>query len=268
MTRLRVLAGLAAVAIAGLLIPALPAASATPLKAYIPCDEETGAIATWVSGNLLLPGTPTAVKVEFQRVSGVRITATASTALAPSPVFTSTTTSTSTGDVTAIGYTGSFTPANALYYREKLVATFKNASTGAVLTTREAACDVDHRTTVNLDCDPVAGTVTATVTGINGAAGSSSGNGRASTVAYRPVRTSQATANDPAFSGQVLGPWDFSHRITRAADGTWADTGFVDRITSHPYFYGVALTVGVFDSYGVQVGAGAGRCTLFDGANP
>jgi hypothetical protein len=266
MSRLRVLAALAVLVVAGLLVPASPAAAAAQLSAFITCDGETGAITTWASGNLLVPGTPKPVTVEFQRSSGTRVTATTSNVLAPTVPTTVTVQSTSTGDVSAIGYTGSFDPVTSLYYREKVLVTFKNAATGAVYTTRDASCDYDQRTTVNVDCDPVAGTVTATVTGINGQAGSSSGNGRPTSVSYHPVRTIQNSATDPRFRGEVLGPWEFSHRVTRAADGTWADTAFVDTVTSNPYYYAVGLTVGVFDAYGTQIGGGSGRCTLFDGS--
>src|SRR5690349_4664198 len=134
MSRLRTLAGLVVVAVTGLLItPTAAMAAITPLKAFITCDAETGAITTTASGNLVTAGTaPTRVTVEFQRRSGTLVTATSSTILAPlAQPFTTTVTTNAAGDIAATGYTGTFNPASALYYQEKLLVTFKNATSGA-----------------------------------------------------------------------------------------------------------------------------------------
>jgi hypothetical protein len=269
MSRMRVLTGLLVFATAGLLLPATGASAAAPLTAAIVCNGATGAITTSVSGALLAPGPPTRVKVQFQRKSGVRVTATTFEPLMAlvKPV-TVTALTTSSGEIAANGYTGTFTPATAVFYRETVVATFTNAITGAFYTTREATCDYDQRTTVALTCDPAAGTVTAVVTGRNGQAGTATnGGGRPVTVSYRLSQTSQATATGPRFTSHALGDvWDFGHAVTQAADGTWADQGYLHTITSHPYFYSEQLTVGVFDAAGAVVGAGDVTCTLFDGA--
>lgn len=269
MSRLRTLAGVVVLAAAGLLVPATAAVAATPLTATITCDGATGAITTSTSGNLLLPGTgPRPVTVEFQRLRGLRVTATTSTPLTPmGQPFTVTTPATDSGDVAATGYTGTFDPATSLYYREAIRVTFKNAVTGAYYTERDATCHYDRRTTVTLTCDPAAGTVTAAVTGVNGQAGAAGGSGRASSVGYHIVRISQPKKDEPGFRGESLGgAWDVQHSLTRAADGTWADTGYVHTITSHPYRFAEELTVGVLDSSGNVVGHGTSRCTLFDGS--
>ena len=270
MSRMRTLAGLVVLATTGLLItPAAAQAATPPLRANITCDSQTGAVKTWASGTLFTPGTPPApVTVEFQRRGGTVITATTSAPLVSAPVpLVVKTTSTSSGEVNATGYKTTFNPVTSLYYREKLVVTFKNAA-GATLTTREATCDHDRRTTVTLTCDPAQGTVTVAVAGVNGQAGSANGAGRPARVGYRFARTVQHDANDPRFRSELLGPgWDFEHRITQAADGTWSDPAFVDAtITSDPYYYAEELTVSVLDTYGAVVGWGTAQCTLFDGS--
>jgi hypothetical protein len=251
-----------------LLGPATAASAATPLRASIICDAVTGTITTAASGNLLLPGSPKPVTVEFQRRSNaVNISLTGTTYTSPlaKPV-TVTVQSTSAGDVSATGYTGSFTPATSLYYRETVAVTFKNAA-GRVYTTAEATCERDLRTTVTLTCDPTAGTVTAAALGRNGQAGSVDGSGRPTSVGYRFSPIQQSGPLDPRFQGHVLGnAWDIKHRITQAADGTWTDTGYVRAITTNPYYYAEELTVGVFNSFGVLIGGGFAKCTLFDGS--
>ena len=268
MSRLRALACLTVLATTGLLVPAGAAVAATPLKANITCDPETGAITTWASGNLLLPGTPTPVTVEFQRSSGVRVSATTSTALPPlAQPFTVTATTTSSGDITATGYTGTFNPTTSIYYREVLVVTFKNATSGAVYTSRQATCDYDQRSTITLTCDQVASTVTSAAAGINGLTGAANGAGRPTSVGYHFVQIIQSTKDSPRFRGESLGGvWDVRHSVTKAADGTWADTGYVHTITSNPYYYAEELTVGVLDAYGTIVGSGTARCVLRDGS--
>ena len=268
MSRLRVLAGLVVLAAGALLAPASAAVAATSLTANISCDAETGAITTGVSGTLLAPGEPTPVLVEFQRKSGVRVTATTALTISPlGPPFRVTTTTTSSGDIAATGYTGSFSPSSSLYYRQTVLATFKNPDTGSTYTTREATCDYDQRTTVTLTCDPAASTVTATVTGIKGQAGSAGGAGRPTRIGYRSVQIIQSTADSPVFRGETLGSgWDLQHRLTQSADGTWADTGFVHPITSNPYYYAEEVTVGVLDANGTIVGSGSATCTLFHAA--
>ncbi|MEU8607035.1 hypothetical protein AB0C29_03415 [Actinoplanes sp. NPDC048791] len=270
MSRLRTLAGLVVLATTGLLItPAAAQAAQPPLRANITCDSQTGAVKTWASGTLFTPGTPPApVTVEFQRRGGTVITATTSAPLASAPVpLVVKATSTSSGEVNATGYKTTFNPVTSVFYRENLLVTFKNAA-GVTLTTREASCYHDRRTTVTLTCDPAAGTVTVAVAGVNGRAGAANGAGRPARVGYRFARTVQHDANDPRFRSELLGPgWDFEHRITQAADGTWSDPAFVDAtITSDPYYYAEELTVSVLDTYGAVVGWGTAQCTLFDGS--
>ncbi len=132
--------------------------------------------------------------VEFQRRSGRNVSLTATTSVPPlaTPVKT-TVMSTLAGGVTANGYTNTFTPATSLYYREAVVVTFKSL-TGQVYATRQATCERDLRTTVAVTCDPVAGTVTATVLGRDGQAGGSEGYGRAASVGYRTVTIGQSGA--------------------------------------------------------------------------
>jgi hypothetical protein len=267
MSRLRSLVVIVVLAATGLLVPATAAVAATPLTATVTCDGATGTITTSTSGNLLVPGAgPRPVTVEFQRLRGLRITATTSTPLAAmGQPFTVTTPATDSGDVSATGYTGTFDPVTSLYYQEAIRVTYRNASTGAYYTYRDATCHYDQRTTVTLTCDPVAGTVTATVTGVNGQAGTDT-SGRASSVGYHTVRIYQSTKDDVTWRTQnISDPWDVQHRLTRAADGSWADTGFV-HTTNHPYRYTEELTVGVLDSFGNVVGHGTARCILFDGS--
>ncbi|MBB4754084.1 hypothetical protein [Actinoplanes lobatus] len=269
MLRMRVLSGLAVSAVVvGLLVPATAASAATPLRATITCDAATGVITTSASGSLFVPGPAKQVTVEFQRRTGVRVTATARTVLAPlAQPFRVTTTSTTSGDVSAAGYTGTFDPVTALFYREQLTVTFKDAATGATLTTREATCDHDQRTSVTLTCDPVAGTVTAVVDGVSGTVGDSSGGGSASRVSYHIATIKQQTPNVPTYRNEILGGgWDIEHRVVSAADGTWSDTGYVHTISGNPYRYSEEVTVGVFDLYGIRVGTATGACTLFDGS--
>jgi hypothetical protein len=159
-------------------------------------------------------------------------------------------------------------PATSLYYRETIVVTFKNAAIGATYTTREATCDYDQRTTVTLTCDPAAGTVTAAVTGVNGQAGASIGSGRAARIGYRYARISQSRKGEPFFRSELFGPgWEIERRLTRAADGTWTDPGYVHGpVTSNPYYYAEEVTVGILDTFGTVVGWGTAKCTLFGDA--
>jgi hypothetical protein len=269
MSRLRALACVVVLVVAGLLVPATAATAVTRLIADITCDRETGAITTRVSGTLLQPAaTGTPVTVEFQRRSGIRVTATTSTSLPRlTPPFTVNTTTTSSGDITASGYTGTFDPASSLYYREVLVATFRNTATGATYATREATCEYDQRTTVTMTCDPAAHTLTATATGINGQAGAADGSGRPTRIGYHIVTIVQGEKGGPRFRGETLGGvWDVEHRLTQAADGTWTDTGFVHTYTRDQYYYAEEVTVGVFDAYGKIVGGGFATCVLIDGS--
>jgi hypothetical protein len=266
MSRVRALVSITLLAVAGLLVPATAASAAAPLQASITCDPVTGAITTSASGNLFAPGRPRPVVVQFQR-RGVNLTPTGLTSVpALAPPFKVTEMSWITGDVAATGYTATFDPATSLYYRENLTVTFMDIG-GFVYTTREASCQRDVRTTVTLTCDPAAHTVTATVAGHDGNAGASNGAGRVNRVGYRTITTSQATANEPRFRGGLLGDgWDMQHSLVRAADGTWADQGYVHTISSNPYYYAEELTVGVFDTFGTLVGGGFAKCTLVDGS--
>jgi hypothetical protein len=266
MSRLRLLATVTLLAGTAVLMPASAASAATPLKASIVCDGQTGAITTSASGTLLQPGARRPVVVEFQRRSGRNIALGATAFLQPlATPFRTTVMSTLAGGVSANGYTNTFTPATSLYYREAIVVTFKSL-TGQVYATRQATCERDLRTTVTVTCDPAAGTVTATVLGRDGQAGGAAGHGRATSVGYRTVTISQSTADGVRWRQEPLIDFDFKHRVTPAADGTWSDTGFTHTISNSPYFYAEEVTVGVFNQSGDLVGGGSGTCTLFDGS--
>jgi hypothetical protein len=269
MSRLRALTGIVVLAAAGVLVPATAALAAyTPLTPVITCDGATGAVTTSVSGNLLASGTtPTPVTVEFQRLRGVRVTATASSPLPTmAQPFTVKTTANPAGDIAATGYTGTFDPVTSFYYRETMRVTFKNTSTGAPYGYREATCQYDQRTTAALTCDPVAGTVTATATGVNGQAGSAEGSGRAAKVGYRVTQITQATKDGPIYRAETPWGYDVQHGLTRAADGSWADAGYVRTIKTHPYRYSEELTVEVLDPFNNVVGTASAKCTLYDGS--
>jgi len=105
------------------------------------------------------------------------------------------------------------------------------------------------------------------VTAHDGQAGAASGAGRPTVVGYRTAVISQATADSPRFRGEPLGStWEVTHRVTPAADGTWADTGYVHSITSNPYYYAEELTVGIMDLNGTVVGSGTAQCVFHDGS--
>ncbi|GAA3340880.1 hypothetical protein GCM10020358_30090 [Amorphoplanes nipponensis] len=268
---MRALAGLVVLALTGTLLTPSAAAAAAPLRVSITCDPATGVVTTAATGNLLAPGTPTAVVVEFQRRGGTRVTATTSTTLAPLPQpFTVKATTTSSGDITATGYTGAFDPAATLYYREQLVVTFRNATSGVTYATREATCDQDRRTTVTLTCDPAAGTVTAAFSGVDGRAGSANGAGRPARLGYHTARTVQQRKSDPSFRTEQFWPyWNVERALTQAADGTWTDPGYVFTPSyTNPYLYAEEVTVGIYDAYGAVVGWGTAKCTLIDGSVP
>ncbi|GAB7046014.1 hypothetical protein [Catenuloplanes indicus] len=268
MNRLRALGALIVLATVAPLVPGTAAAAATPpLTVSITCDARTGAITTSTAGTLLKPGTPTAVTVEFARRSAYRITANGIVSLPQRAPAVVTATTNSAGEIAATGYTGTFDPVGSLFYREQVLVTYRNAATGASYTQRDATCFHDRRTTVALTCDPAAGTVTAVVTGVDGHLPGNDLPGRAGRVGYHVATISQTGPDDPRFRGESLGgTWDVWHGISRAADGTWSDTGYVHAGASRPYYYAEELTVGVFDAYGLMVGAGSARCVLFDGA--
>lgn len=255
-------------AVTGLLITPTAAMAVTPLKAFITCDAETGAITTAASGNLLPAGTaPTRVTVEFQR-RGTRVTATTSGPLTPlAQPFTTTATTTASGDIAATGYVGTFSPASSLYYQEQVTVTVKNPASGVTYATREATCAHDLRTTVSMTCDPVATTLTVTVAGINGQAGTSLGAGRPTRIGYRFSKISQSQKGDPVFrSDSFPWVWDLERPLTQAADGTWADPGFVHTPgRSDLNYYAEEVSVGIFDMSGTLVGGGAAKCTLING---
>jgi hypothetical protein len=255
----------------GLLVPATAASAASgPLTANVTCDAQTGEVTTSVSGQLFYGAPAQAVKVEFKRTGGVRVTSTGKSAVTPmSQPFAVTATTTSSGSIDAAGYTGLFNPASQ-YYRETMTVTFKNPATGAVYTTRTGACNVDRRTTVTLTCDPETRTYTATASGINGQFGAGDGAGRPYTVSYLYTSLSQATATDPAFEYHNISGWDYTHRVARAGDGSWTDVGYVHTSTSTaaPWYSDNGLTVAVFDQYGAQVGAGTAKCVMFRQGQP
>jgi hypothetical protein len=258
MARIRTLATVALLGAAAALVPAATASAATPLEANIVCDD-TGAVTTWVSGKFLVAGSPTSVTVEFQRRSAVNITAAGARAVAPLPQpFTVTVQSTSDGEVDAAGYTGSFDATTSLSYRETVVVTLTTAA--GAHSTVQATCQRDVRNTVSLSCDPVAGTVTAATVGRD--ANGAGEFGEPARVAYR--YSSVYEDEDGIRWGRSSDGWDATHSITPAADGSWADTGYVHTHSSDRYYY-EELTVEIYNRFGNLIGGGSAECTLGDG---
>ncbi|MDR7273626.1 hypothetical protein [Catenuloplanes atrovinosus] len=261
---MRTLGALVVLATAALLAPGTSAsAAATPLTVSVTCDARTGAIATSVGGRLLLPGSPVPVRAEFQRRVAYRVTAAGLTYMPTLAPFVVDTTTNNVGEVAANGYTATFDPAGAVFYREEVRVTFRNAVTGANYGWYEGNCSHDPRTTVTLTCNQETGVVRATVTGIDGLVGGADGSGWASRVGYHRVRTSQPNANEPGFRTELdNGAYDVVHRITRGADGTWSDAGYELTVPAGAYYYAEELTVGVLDPYGRLVGSGTASCAV------
>jgi hypothetical protein len=263
MSRMRMLATVTLLATTALLVPASAASAATTLAATIVCDAETGAITTSVAGPLYQAGAPRQVTVEFQRRDAVNVSLDARTTVPPLATPFKVTVSTKfNGSISATGYTGSFNPATSLYYQETVDVTIRNAA-GAVQATRSATCRRDLRTTLAITCDQAMGTLIAGVQG--SAAREGVVDGRPAGVRYRVETTFQVGPDDPLWRQGSLGGWDYDHRITPAADGTWADTGFTRTVTVGRYhYYAVDITVGVFSAYGWVVGGGVAKCVLAD----
>jgi hypothetical protein len=262
MSRFRALVVLTVLATAGLLVPAGAASAATPLTATIVCDAADGIITTHAAGTVLAPGKPRPVVVQFARLSARNFNATGGTVVAPVTPVKVTTLSTVNGTVDANGYTSVRDP-GSFYYTESVRVTFMDLG-GFVYSTRDATCARDAWTTLSLTCDTATGTVTAATTGHD--ANVANVYGRPYNVAYQTFTTHQDGPDDPRWTSGSLGVvWDVSHRLTAAADGTWADTGYVHTPSASTYYYAEQVNYGVFDSAGNTVGGGTASCTLYNG---
>jgi hypothetical protein len=261
---MRTLAMATLLATTALLVPPSAASASGELVATINCDARTGIITTSVVGPLVQRGAPRPVTVEFERRRAVNVTATAVTPVVPPETpFQVVVRTRPDGSIRANGYTSSFAPETSLYYQETVGVTMKNAG-GIELARRDATCRRDLRTTVEIDCDEVAGTVTATTTGRDALAGGNGAPGRPWEVRYRRVIVQQTAPDQPISRIGEL-DWTYTNRILTETNGNWQDTGYTDTPSVGEYhYYAEEVTVGVFNGWDQPVGGGFATCVLVD----
>jgi hypothetical protein len=233
------------------------ASAATPLTASITCDSATDTISTRLTGTLV---SNFSYVMKFQVLNGSQVTtdgAINSIAAKGSSVSVPVTTGTNP-DVDVAGYTRSWPAEDYAFYTET-VRVFVLNSSGGQITYRDATCVRDMRTTVNLICDQEAHTITATAAGVGFP------TQRPVRAAYTWTSTQQSTAGGPTFTRQSLGTPDVVHSVTVPESGAWSDVGYVQQITSDPYYLSEKVVVWVRDVFSnLPVGQGTASCVYAD----
>jgi hypothetical protein len=262
--RSRVRTLLLGVVVAGsvLLAPAGVADAATgKVQAVVTCDPTTNTITASVSSGAgwFAPNSP--VTVEFQVYAGSYVTTAGTSGMIPTGSRTTVAATTAAdGSLSVTGYTRSWQAANYLFYTETARVTVRNGA-GQWMYERDGTCTHDLRTTVTLDCDREAHTITARAAGVNYRA-----NGTVR-VSYLYSTTSQASAGSPRFTSSYAPyPYATPHTVTASAAGTWSDVGYVIKYpTGDPYYLDQRLQVEVRDgSTGWVVGRGSAYCLYAD----
>lgn len=211
----------------GLLLPLLATAPATAatttFHAWITCDPATNTIRTGVTGvGGVVANWP--VKVDFKVESGYSATATTSAKI---PAFGTTTTvagkSDANGDLTVAGYQRSFPISSNLFYTEKVVATVKNLA-GDFLAERSASCAYDTRTTVTLDCDRDAKTVTARIEGTQ----YNEPQQQAMELKYEYGTVAKSSTGEPVFG---TARYLRTTHTKSAINGNFSDVGWTDNVS-------------------------------------
>lgn len=256
--RIRALPLILAVTVVALLSPARAAYAATALKASITCDSTTNTISTSVSGGQgrFTPNMP--VNVRFLAYYGSYATATTESLIsAMGSSITVPTTTTADGSVSVAGYTRSWQASDFVFYTETVRVTVLSTA-GAELGSSEATCTRDPRTTVTLDCDQEAHTITARSAGVGFTQMAVPGSVR---VEYEYSWTQQAAPGYPTFKKALTGTPDAVHRVATTEAGAWSDLGYVHNITTDPYYRDETVVVVVKDpNNGFIIGRGSAFC--------
>jgi hypothetical protein len=251
-----------AVMVAVLLSPARAAYALTPLKASIVCDSTTNTISTSVSGGAgyFTPNMP--VNVRFLVYSGTYVTETAEGIVsAVGSSITVPTTTAADGSVSIAGYTRSWQASDYVFYTETVKVSVLNTS-GAELGSSQATCTRDLRTTVTLDCDPEAHTITARSAGVGFTQMDWAGSVR---VEYLYSTTNQPAPGYPTFTSSLALYPNGVHYPTTTETGSWSDLGYVQTITTDPYYYSETVVVVVRDrANSYIIGSGSASCVYAD----
>jgi hypothetical protein len=260
--RIRALPLVLAVTVAAFLSPARAAYATTALKASITCDSTTNTISTSVSGgqNLFTPNMP--VNVRFLVYYGSYVSATTESLIsAKGSSITVPTTTAADGSVSVAGYTRSWQASDYVFYTETVRVTVLSTA-GAELGSSQATCTRDLRTTVTLDCDQEAHTITARSAGVGFTQMAVPGTVR---VEYEYSSTQQAAPGYPTFTRVLMGTPDVVHSVATTETGAWSDLGYVHNITTDPYYRDETVVVVVKDpSNSLVIGRGSAFCVYAD----
>ena len=258
----RAVAMLVATVVAGVtaVTTASPAPAVPRFQAVITCDEAANRVTTGTIGSgALVPGTPVRVEFRFLRGSAVR-SGVIETVPAVPPVTVNATVA-ADGSLTTTGYTRPWQGAGYEFYTETVEAAVYHRTTGRGLTSPQATCTKDTRTTVTLECDPAAGTITAHARGTGyplreAASQPVFGN---VTVQYWVSTTIQATPDSPRFTGTGSSP-RYVHRVPLTG-GEWAETGYEHTVLGNPFYLSQDLRVEVLSGqWSRPIGAGTASC--------
>ena len=254
---------LAALVAGSLLLAPVGTANAVPNppQAVVTCDTATNTIsATFTSGagSFTTPNQP--VTVEFLVYKGSYATVGGTSGVISTGSRTTVAaTIAADGSLNVAGYNRSWQAANYLFYTETARVTIRNSGGQPVYLQRDGTCTHDLRTTVRVECDRGAHTITASAAGASYPA---NGNVR---VNYIRTSTQQATPDSPRFTSFNAGPFpDASHTAMASASGAWSDVGWVHTITTNPYYLDQKVLVEVLHPMGFVIGRGTAFCVYTD----
>jgi hypothetical protein len=237
-----------------------PAAFAmTPLKATITCDRATNTISTALSNGVGNFQPNIRVNVEFLVRTGSYVSSTTHGPIATGGRTTVAATTGLDGSLNATGYTRT-APLNTYLFYTETVRVSVLTLTGGIITTRDATCTNDLRTTVSLECDTEAHTITARASGVN------YDQHPRIEVWYTWTETSQAVPEYPGFTRHNTSPPDFRHYLPTTG-GAWSDVGYVMPVGFDPYYLSQTVDVLVWTYYGISsivVGGGTATCVYAD----
>jgi hypothetical protein len=259
MKRVLVLAVVALAALAGL--PAGAAAAATtPFAASIVCDAATGTVTASAGGSGFAANYP--VRARFTVSDGWYLTTTG--AISTVPQRGQTVTVPATVDAAGVlapvtGYTRAWNPAQYAFYRETVQVEIVHRDTGAFVATRTARCHRDVRTTLTVTCDPLARTVSATLSGVDATLGVDRYGANAPSTATIQRSVTWFRTGEPVGWSTT---YTETKRITRDPGGaTWTLPLFAQDVTAYSS-YKVDLVIDVLGAqYGAPVGRATGGCT-------
>jgi hypothetical protein len=157
------------------------------------------------------------------------------------------------------GYSRAWNAEQYAFYRETVQVDIVHRDTGAMILSRTARCHRDVRTTLTVACDPLARTVSATLSGVDATLGVDRyGANAPSSVSIQRSVTYFRTGDPFGWSTTFTE----SRRITRDPGGaTWTLPLFTQDVAAYSS-YKVDLVIDVLGAqYGSPVGRATGGCT-------